>query len=62
MEPMIVIVWALCLGVAWIVFAGMTGADEWLKSLLGTSKAKELEERVSKPESRLEEMERQQET
>ena len=58
MEPTIVIVWAICVGLAWLVFASITGADEWLRSLLGTSKTKELEERVKKLESRLEELEK----
>ena len=59
MEPMKVVVWAMCLGLAWLVFASMTGADEWLRSLLGTSKSKALEERVSKLENRIQELERQ---
>ena len=59
MEPMSVIMWAACLGLGWILFASVTGADEWLKSMLGTSKTKSLEERVRKLESRLEEMEKQ---
>ena len=28
MEPLTVILWALCLGLAWLEFAGMTGAGE----------------------------------
>ena len=59
MEPMAVIMWAACLGLGWMLFASMTGADEWLRSLLGTSRTKALEERVSQLESRLEEMARQ---
>jgi len=58
MEPKEVILWALCLGLAWLLFASVTGADEWLKSLFGTSKTKELEERVKKVEARLEELEK----
>jgi hypothetical protein len=58
MEPMELIMWAMCLGLGWLLFASMTGADEWLKSLLGTSKSKELEARVAKLENRLEELEK----
>jgi len=58
MEPTRVIVWAICIGIGWLVFASMTGADEWLRSLLGTSKTKALEERIGKLESRLEELEK----
>jgi len=54
-----VIIWAACLGLGWILFASITGANEWLRSLLGMSKAKALEERIQKLESRLEEMEKQ---
>jgi hypothetical protein len=59
MEPMKVIMWAMCLALAWLLFASVTGADEWLKSLLGASKTKELETRVAKLEGRLEELEKQ---
>jgi len=59
MEPMSVIMWAACLGLGWILFAAVTGADKWLRSLLETGKTKALEERVQKLESRLEAMEKQ---
>lgn len=59
MNPSSVIVWALCLGVAWLIFASLTGADEWLRSVFGTSKTGALEERVKKLEARLEELEKQ---
>ena len=36
----------------------MTGADEWVRSLLGIGKTRELEERVRKLEGRLEEFEK----
>ena len=58
MEPTTLIVWAVCLGLGWLLFTSMTGADEWLRSLLGTSRTKEMEERIRKLESRLEEMEK----
>jgi len=59
MEPMKVVVWAMCFGLAWLVFASLTGADEWLRSLFGTSKSKALEEKISTLESRIEEPEKQ---
>jgi len=48
--------WAVCLGVAWLIFASLTGADEWLRALLGKNKNQELEERVEKLEKRLDEL------
>jgi hypothetical protein len=38
MEPSNLITWAVCDGVAWLIFASLTGADEWLRSLFGKSK------------------------
>jgi hypothetical protein len=58
MEPMVVIMWAVCLGLGWIMFASITGADEWLRSRLGTSRTRELEERLNKLESRFKELEK----
>lgn len=49
---------ALCLGVAWQITAGFTGADEWLKSCFGKSKVSDLEEKVAKLEKRLDELEK----
>ena len=56
MDPSNVIVWAVCLGVAWLVFASLTGADDWLKSLVGKSKPRDLEARVEELEKRLAEL------
>ncbi|HYV39081.1 MAG TPA: hypothetical protein VE988_25570 [Gemmataceae bacterium] len=56
MDPSIIIMWAVCLGVAWLIFASLTGADEWLRALLGKNKNQELEERVEKLEKRLDEL------
>jgi hypothetical protein len=44
--------------VAWLIFASLTGADEWLKSLFGKNKNQELEERIEKLEKRLDELTR----
>jgi sensor domain CHASE-containing protein len=56
MEPSSLIVWAVCIGVAWLIFISMTGADEWLKSLFGKNTAHDLEKRVEKLEKRLDEL------
>ena len=56
MDPSNIIVWAVCLGVAWLVFAGITGADDWLKSLFGKGKPHDLEDRVEKLEKRMDEI------
>ena len=41
MDPSDIILWAVCLGVGWLIIASLTGADEWLKSLLGKNKTGE---------------------
>lgn len=56
MDPSNIIVWAVCIGMAWLLFASLTGADEWLKSLFGKSKMRTLEARVEKLEKRLDEL------
>ena len=48
--------WAVCLAVAWLVFASLTGADDWLKALFGKSNPGDLEDRVEKLEKRLDEI------
>ncbi len=59
MDPTQLILWAVCLGVAWIILSSLTGADEWLKLLLGKSKLRDLESRVERLEKRLAETEKQ---
>ena len=56
MEASETIKWAVCLGIAWLLFASLTGADDWLKSLFGKSTTKELRERVEKLEQRVDEL------
>ncbi|MGQ0553851.1 MAG: hypothetical protein ACT4PU_11610 [Planctomycetota bacterium] len=58
MEPSNLITWAVCLGVAWLVFASITGADEWLRSLVGKSKRQDLEDQVAKLQQRLDDLEK----
>ena len=55
MDPSDLITWAVCLAVAWLVFASLTDADEWLKSLIGNSKIRDLEQRVEKLEKHVDE-------
>jgi hypothetical protein len=56
MDPSNLITWALCIGVAWLIFAGLTGADDWLKSMFGKSNSRDLEERLEELEKRMNEM------
>ncbi len=56
MDPSSIVMWAVCLGVAWLIFVSLTGADEGLKSLFGKSKLRDLEQRVEKLEKRLDEL------
>jgi hypothetical protein len=58
MDPSSLILWAVCLGVAWLVFASITGADDWLKSLIGKSKRQDLEDRVARLEKRLDDLDK----
>ena len=58
MEPTNLIMWAVCAGMAWLLFASFTGADEGLKSLFGKTETNEMEERLQKLERRLDELER----
>jgi hypothetical protein len=56
MNPSDVISWAVCLGIAWLILASLTGVDEWIKTRFGTSKLTTLEERIAKLERRLDEL------
>lgn len=58
MNPSSLITWALCVGVAWLIFASLTGADEWLKSLFGKQRPRDLESRIEKLEQRLADLEK----
>jgi hypothetical protein len=58
MEPMKILMWALCIGAAWIVFANVTGAGDWFGGNRAR-KVNELEERVHKLELRIGELEKQ---
>ena len=58
MDPSNMIMWAVCLGMAWLIFAGITGADDWLKSLFGKNKHQDLEDRIATLERRLDALDR----
>lgn len=55
MDPSNLIMWAVCIGVAWLILSSLTGVDEWLKSLFGKSKLSDLEQRVEELGKRLDE-------
>ena len=48
----------MCLGVAWLVFASITGADDWLRSLVGKSNRQDLQDQIAKLEQRLDDLEK----
>ena len=50
------ILWAVCISVAGVIFSSLTGADEWLKSLFGKSRIRDWEAKVGKLEKRLDEL------
>jgi hypothetical protein len=56
MEPTNIIMWAACIGVAWLLFASLTGVDEWLRWQFGKSKTRDLQARVEALERRLDEL------
>ena len=56
MDPSNMIMWAVSVGFAWLLFASITGADDWLKSLVGKSRTRNFEERVKNLEKRLDEI------
>jgi sensor domain CHASE-containing protein len=58
MDPSNLIIWAVFLGVALLVFASVTGADDWFKSLVGKSKRQDLEDKVAKLEKRLDDLDK----
>lgn len=59
MQPTELVLWAVCLGLAWIFVSSMTGLGEWLKTRFGKSKLNELENRLQQMEKRLEALEKQ---
>ena len=58
MDPSSLITWAICIGLAWLIFASFTGADDWLRSHFGKKKPEDLESRIEKLEKRLADLEK----
>jgi len=59
MNPDSLIEWAVCLGLAWIIFSSLTGTDVWLrKKLGGKDKTEVLEQRIAELEKRLDAVEK----
>ncbi len=58
MDPTDIILWAFCIGLAWLLLSSLTGVDEWLKSLVGKKTVGGLESRVEKLEKRLDDLEK----
>ena len=57
-EPFDLVLWALAIGLAWMILISMTGLDDWLKSLFGGKRRnKELAERVKELEERVKRLE-----
>jgi len=58
-DPFEIIIWAMAIGLAWIMLTSMTGIDDWIKSLLGSkSTNRELRSRINALERRVAELER----
>ena len=58
-DPFDLILWALAIGVAWIVLISLTGLDDWLKGLVGNKRTnKELEAKIAALERRVAELEK----
>ena len=58
MDPVDVIIWAVCIGVGWLIFSSLTGADDWLRSRFGKANTRDLEKRVAALEKRLDEIDK----
>jgi hypothetical protein len=58
-DPFDLILWALGIGVAWIVLISLTGLDDWLKGLIGKKRTnEELEAKIAALERRVAELEK----
>lgn len=54
MTPGSLVEWALCIGIAWLVLASLTGVDEFAKKQFGAGDKKcGLEKRIGQLEKRL---------
>ena len=58
-DPFDLILWALGIGVAWIILISLTGLDDWLKALVGKKRTnQELEAKIEALERRVAELEK----
>jgi hypothetical protein len=57
MNPTDLLLWGICAGLGWLLFASVTGADEWIKSLFGNSQLSKLDQRINELETRLNSLE-----
>ena len=58
-NPFELVVWAVAIGVAWMVLISMTGLDEWLKRLVGKDEPdKETAARLDALEERVKQLEK----
>ncbi len=58
-DPFDLMLWALGIGVAWIILISLTDLDDWLKALIGKRRTnKDLEAKVEALERRVAELEK----
>lgn len=59
-NPFELVIWAIAVGLAWLMFAGITGIDDWLKKTLRRKdSAAELAAKIEALERRLAQLEGQ---
>jgi len=57
-DPFQLVVWAVAIGVSWIMLSALTGCDRWLRGLFGQrDKVKDLEAQIKALEARVKELE-----
>jgi hypothetical protein len=58
-DPFDLVLWALAIGLAWMVLISITGLDDWLKSLTGGRRAnQQLQAKLEALERRVAELEK----
>ena len=57
-NPFGLVIWAIAVGFAWLMLAGITGIDDWLKKMIGRkNSAAELAAKIEVLEKRLAQLE-----
>jgi hypothetical protein len=57
-DPFVIAVWAIAIGIAWLMLASMTGIDDWLKGVFGRKESvATLTQRIDVLEKRLAQLE-----